>query len=36
MHPLGRGLCAILIHKGSPESKDGDEEIKQMLHRIEE
>jgi hypothetical protein len=25
-----------LIHKGSPESKDGDEEMKAMLQRIEE
>jgi hypothetical protein len=26
---------AYLIHKGSPESKDGDEEMKAMLQRIE-
>jgi hypothetical protein len=26
---------AYLIHKGSPESKDGDEELKAMLERIE-
>jgi hypothetical protein len=25
-----------LIHKGSPESKDGDEEMKAMLERIEQ
>jgi len=25
-----------LIHKGSPESKDGDDEMKAMLQRIEE
>jgi hypothetical protein len=29
-------LTAFLIHKGSTESKDGDEEMKMMLNRIEE
>ncbi len=28
-------LSAILIHKGSPQSKDGDEETRQILRRIE-
>jgi hypothetical protein len=28
-------LTAFLIHKGSTESKDSDEELKMMLHRIE-
>jgi uncharacterized protein DUF6766 len=28
-------LSSFLIHKGSPESKDGDEEMKSMLERIE-
>lgn len=28
-------LTSFLIHKGSPESKDGDEEMKAMLERIE-
>lgn len=28
-------LAALFIHKGSAESKDGDEEIKQALKRIE-
>jgi hypothetical protein len=27
---------SYLIHKGSPESKDGDDEMKAMLQRIEE
>ena len=27
---------SYLIHKGSPESKDGDDEVKAMLQRIEE
>jgi hypothetical protein len=29
-------LTAFLIHKGSTESKDSDEELKMMLHRIEQ
>jgi hypothetical protein len=28
-------LTTYLIHKGSPESKDGDEEMKHLLERIE-
>jgi hypothetical protein len=28
-------LTSYLVHKGSPESKDGDEEMKQLLERIE-
>src|SRR3954469_2092096 len=29
------GATTYLIHRGSPESKDGDEEMKAMLERIE-
>lgn len=29
-------LSSFLIHKGSPESKDGDDEIKAMLERIQQ
>ena len=29
-------LAALYVHKGSAESKDGDEEIKESLQRIEE
>jgi hypothetical protein len=28
-------LSSFLIHKGSPESKDGDDEMKQMLEQIQ-
>jgi hypothetical protein len=28
-------LTTVLIHKGSPESKDGDDEVKATLQRIE-